>query len=120
MSLTLWQGCAHAGRFLSCWRGVPVGCHLPAEARDGQMTASASLFQFEVRQVRLNCLWFKLICFDSLLEQIISPSWEAAATSAAFHVTAESLAFPHAPTPVATTMSGKLRWHCDFDGVSRQ
>lgn len=65
ISLTLWQGCAHAGRFLSCWRGVPVGCHLPAEARDGQMTASASLFQFEIRQVKLNCLWLKLICFDS-------------------------------------------------------
>lgn len=120
ISLILWQVCAHAGRFLSCWRGVPVGCHLPAEARDGQMTASASLFQFEIRQVRLNCLWFKLISFDSLLEQIIGPSWEAAATSAAFHITAERLAFPHALTPVATTTSGKLRQHWDFDGVSRQ
>lgn len=58
------------------------------------MTASASLFQFEIRQVRLNHLWFKLICFDSLLEQTIGPSWEAAATSAAFHVTVEGLCTP--------------------------
>lgn len=76
-----------------------MGCHLPAEARDGQMTASASLLQFEIRQVRLNCLWFKLICFDSLLEQIIGPSWEAATTSAAFHVPAERMAFPCPLTP---------------------
>lgn len=85
-----------------------MGCHLPAEARDGQMTASASLFQFEIRQVRLNCLWFKLICFDSLLEQIIGPSWEAATTSAAFHIPAEGLALPCALTPQGQTMSGKL------------
>lgn len=108
ISLTLWQRCTHADRFLSCWGGIPVGFHLPAESRDGQMTASASLFQFEIRQVRLNRLWFKLICFDSPLEQIISPSWEAATTSAAFHVTAERLAFPCAPSPVATTMSESL------------
>lgn len=70
-----------------------MGYHLPAETRDGQMTASASLFQFEIKQVRLNHLWFKVICFDSPLEQTIGPSWEAAATSAAFHVTVEGLAF---------------------------
>ena len=85
-----------------------MGCHLPAETRDGQMTASVSLFQFEIRQVRLNCLWFKLICFDSPLEQIVGPSWEAATTSTAFHVTAEGLAFPCALTPVAATMSESL------------
>lgn len=108
ISLTLWQRCAHAGRFLSCWGGIPVGCYLPAETRDGQMTASVSLFQFEIRQVRLNRLWFKLICFDSPLEQIIGPSWEAATTSTAFNVTAERLVFPCAPTLVATTMSESL------------
>lgn len=83
-------------------------CYLPAETRDGRMTASVSLFQFEIRPVRLNRLWFKLICFDSPLEQIMGPSWEAATTSAAFHVAAARLAFPRAPTPVATTMSESL------------
>ncbi|KAJ7410092.1 hypothetical protein WISP_110539 [Willisornis vidua] len=48
---------------------------------------------------------------------IISPSWEAATTSAAFHVTAESLAFPCALIPLATTMSRQLRQDWDFDGV---
>lgn len=105
ISLTLWHRCVHIGGFLPCWGGIPVGCYSPAETRGGQMTASVSLFQFEIRQVRLNCLWFKLICFDSLLEQIIGPSWKAATTSTAFHVTAERLAFPRAPTPVAPTVS---------------
>lgn len=105
ISLPPWQKCTHTGRFLSCWRVVSVGCCLPAETRDGQMTASASLFQFGIRQVRLNCLWFKLICFDSPLEQISSPSWEAATTSTAFHVTADRLACPCAPTPMAATKS---------------
>lgn len=85
-----------------------MGYRLPAETRDGQMTVSVSLFQFEIRQVRLNHLWFKLICFDSPLEQIIGPSWEAATTSSAFHITAERLAFPCALTPVATTTSESL------------
>lgn len=108
ISLTLRQRCTHTGRFLSCWGDVPVGCHLPAETRDGQMTAAASLFQFEIRQVRLNHLWFKLICFNSLLEKIIGPRWEAATTSTAFHIAAERLAFPCALTPVATMTSESL------------
>lgn len=74
------------------------GCHVPADTGDGQTTASASLFQSETRQVRLNCLWFKLICSDLPLEQIISPSWEAATTSAAFDFAAERLAL-HLPRP---------------------
>lgn len=85
-----------------------MGCHLPAEARDGQMTASASLFQFEIRQVRLNCLWFKLICFDSLLEQIIGPSWEQQPPALPF-TSLQKGWHSHVPRPpMATTMSGKL------------
>lgn len=92
-----------AGSFLA--GDGAVACHVPAETRDGQMTASVSLFQFKIGQVRLNCLWFKLIWSDSPLEQIIGPSWEAAATSTASHVTAQRLAVPSASTPVATAAS---------------
>lgn len=95
------------------WFGIiPAGCHPPAETRDGQMTASASLFQFGIRQVRLNRLWFKLICFDSLVGTDHWPQLGGSNHQRCLSHLSEGLAFPDPPATAVSEGLGLGFWWC--------